>query len=107
MVGELVREARQRHGVSQRSLALRAGSSQAAISRIEAGLESPTTERLERLLLVLGERLALQATPLPSDADAGSVDSAARRTPEDRFREAVSWNRFASKLQIAARAKAR
>ena len=99
----MLRETRQRHGVTQRSLARRAGTSQAAISRIEAGLESPTVERLERLLLVLGEQLTLRTVPLEHDADPGSLAAAARRRPEDRFREAASWNRFASRLEIAAR----
>ena len=103
MVGDLVRETRQRHGISQRSLARRAGTSQAAISRIEAGLESPTVERLERLLLVLGEQLDVRTAPLPHAVDSGSLAAAARRTPTERFREASSWNRFASKLELAAR----
>jgi transcriptional regulator with XRE-family HTH domain len=103
VIGDLIREARERHGVSQRALARRAGTSQAAISRVEAGLESPTVERVQRLLLVLGEQLALDTAPLPHDADPGSLAAAARLTPEERFREAASWNRFASKLEIAAR----
>jgi transcriptional regulator with XRE-family HTH domain len=51
----LLREARARNGISQRRLALRAGTSQDAISRIERGVESPTLERLSNLLMVLGE----------------------------------------------------
>ena len=51
----LLRKARARHGISQRRLALRAGTSQDAISRIERGVESPTLERLAHLLMMLGE----------------------------------------------------
>ncbi len=92
----LLREARARHGVSQRRLALRAGSSQDAISRIERGVESPTLERLTHLLMVLGERLELD-TVAPAHAEGGVV----RLTARERLREAASWNLVASKLEIA------
>jgi transcriptional regulator with XRE-family HTH domain len=47
--GELIKRRRQRHGLSQRILALRAGTDQAAISRIERGDISPSVETVERL----------------------------------------------------------
>jgi transcriptional regulator with XRE-family HTH domain len=93
----LVREARARNGISQRRLALRAGTSQDAISRIERGVESPTLERLARLLMVLGERLELDTVPL---AEAGD-DVGPRLTPHERLREAASWNLVATTLEIA------
>ncbi len=93
----LLREARARHGISQRRLALRAGTSQDAISRIERGVESPTLERLTHLLMVLGERLELSAVPL-ADAEAGG---AAPLTARERLREAASWNLVATTLEIA------
>lgn len=97
----LLREARARHGVSQRRLALRAGTSQDAISRIERGVESPTLERLTHLLMVLGERLELDTVPLAeAEGDLASL------TVRERLREAASWNLVATKLEIAG-AKAR
>lgn len=93
----LLREARARHGISQRRLALRAGTSQDAISRIERGVESPTLERLTHLLIVLGERLELGAVPL-ADAEAGG---ATPLTARERLREAASWNLVATTLEIA------
>jgi transcriptional regulator with XRE-family HTH domain len=68
--GAMVRDARQRHGLSQRRLAIRAGTSQDAISRIERGAESPTLVRLHGLLLVMGEELVLTTRPLPSPLSA-------------------------------------
>ncbi len=56
VLGDIVRSTRTRKGVSQRSLARRAGMTQASISRIETGRESPSYERFTTLLLVLGER---------------------------------------------------
>jgi transcriptional regulator with XRE-family HTH domain len=77
-------------------LALRAGTSQDAISRIERGVESPTLERLSNLLMVLGERLELHATPM-----AAAEGGAAPLTPRERLREAASWNLVATQLEIA------
>jgi transcriptional regulator with XRE-family HTH domain len=92
----ILREARARHGISQRRLALRAGTSQSEISRIERGVESPTIERLVDLLMVLGERLELSAVPVtPANV------FAARLTPRERLREAASWNLAATTLEIA------
>jgi len=93
----LLRKARKRSGISQRRLALRAGTSQDAISRIERGVEAPTIERLDNLLLVLGERLELDAAPL-GDPDKGH---AVPLTARERLHEAASWNLIATKLEIA------
>jgi transcriptional regulator with XRE-family HTH domain len=92
----LLREARARHGISQRRLALRAGTSQDAISRIERGVESPTLERLSNLLMVLGERLELDSAALVEVRD-----EALPLTARERLREAASWNLVAGKLEIA------
>jgi transcriptional regulator with XRE-family HTH domain len=100
---EMIREARRRHGVTQRSLALRAGTSQAAISRMESGTEIPTLERLERVLLVLGERLVLDTAPLDPEIDPGLLRAARAMTPEQRLAEAASWNRFAGDVERAGR----
>ena len=54
----LVRDARRRQGISQAQLALRAGTSQHAVSLIERGLRRPSLDTLERLLLATGHRLA-------------------------------------------------
>ena len=62
---EIVRSARQRHGVSQRALARRSRTSQTHISRIERGEVSPSVDTLERLLQALGERLELSTAPGP------------------------------------------
>jgi transcriptional regulator with XRE-family HTH domain len=61
----LIRTARERHGLDQRSLARRAGTSQGQISKIERGVVSPSISTVERLLGVMGERLELKAVPGP------------------------------------------
>ncbi len=66
-LGHLLREARIRHGVSQERLAIRAGTTQSAISRIERERVSPTVQTLAELLHLLGEDLVLGA----KDRDTG------------------------------------
>ncbi len=57
--GELLKEARRRHGVTQARLATRASTTQSAISRIERDQVSPSIETLRGLLHLLGEDLVL------------------------------------------------
>jgi transcriptional regulator with XRE-family HTH domain len=57
--GELLRAARQRAGISQKELAVRAATKQSAVSRIERGRVSPTVDTLERILAAAGCALVL------------------------------------------------
>jgi transcriptional regulator with XRE-family HTH domain len=101
---ELIRSTRQRLGLSQRRLALRAGTTQAAVSRIERGLVSPTFTTLRELMLAMGEEPALTARRLPTDWDPAHMTSTLQRTPEERLALAISWNRTAARLADAGRA---
>jgi len=65
--GSLIRDARGRHGISQATLARRAGTTQKQVSRIEGGEVSPSISTLARLLAAMGERLELRAVPGPYD----------------------------------------
>jgi transcriptional regulator with XRE-family HTH domain len=97
-VGKLIREVRKRRRLSQRVLALRAGTDQAAISRIEQGEVSPSVDTVERLLAALGERLTLEPGALERDYDPLHMRATLRRSPEERLRLAISWNRLAGRL---------
>jgi transcriptional regulator with XRE-family HTH domain len=76
---ELLLSARQRHRLSQRALALRAGTTQAWVSAIERGKVHPSVEIVERLLFVMGEELVLGTKPMASDAEHDAVAFAASR----------------------------
>jgi transcriptional regulator with XRE-family HTH domain len=102
--GELVRSTRERLGLSQRRLALRAGTTQAAVSRIERGVVSPTFATLRELMVAMGEEPVLSAQRLPTDWDPVHMASTLARTPEERFELAVSWNRMAGHLAAAGQA---
>jgi transcriptional regulator with XRE-family HTH domain len=106
VLGDELRSTRTRHGVSQRALAIRAGTTQAAISRIESGRESPSFERFTQLLLVLGERPVLTVEPLELDVDPRDLAHGRRLTPAQRLAESASWNLVATSLEIeGARAR--
>jgi uncharacterized protein len=102
-IADLIRESRKRHGLSQRTLALRAGTDQAAISRIERGEISPTIETVDRLLAAMGERLRLTGEPIERHHDPLHLRAMRERNPEERLELAISWNRLAGRLAEAGR----
>lgn len=100
-IGGVLREAREQQGLSQRRLALRAGTSQDAISRIERGVEAPTLERLAQLLMALGLRPVLSVEPLEGLVVQSKLAAAGAMSPSERLREASSWNQMAARLTVA------
>ena len=61
--GELLREARIRHGLSQEQLAIRAGTTQSAIARIERDRTSPSIKTLTALFQAMEEDFVFGARP--------------------------------------------
>lgn len=62
--GNLIRLARHDSGLSQRDLARRAGTSQAAIATYEAGKRSPTLDTLARIVRAAGRDMRIRIEPL-------------------------------------------
>lgn len=62
-VGDQVREARETVGVTQRELASRMGTSQAAVARLEAGGVAATLTTLQRAAKALGLELSVSLAP--------------------------------------------
>jgi transcriptional regulator with XRE-family HTH domain len=89
--GEVLREARRRRGVSQARLAIRAGTAQSAISRIERDQVSPTVETLRSLLHLLGEDLELGVAERESGVDRGMVRERLKLTPAERVDYGVAF----------------
>jgi transcriptional regulator with XRE-family HTH domain len=83
--GELLREARRRHGVSQKRLAIRAGTTQSAISRIEKDRVSPTFETLGELLFLLGEDLTVGSEARDAGIDISLNEGSLKRSPTERL----------------------
>lgn len=101
---ELLRDRRVAHGLTQAQLARRAGTSQAAISRIESGDVSPTFSTLAGLMGALGETLGLDARPDAGDFDLAHLAANLARSPTERLELAIQWNRLGGEV---ARAGAR
>ena len=102
--GELVGTTRRRLGLSQRQLALRAGTTQAVVSRIERGVVSPTFTTLRELMIAMGEEPVLAGRRLSGRWDETHMTSTLARGPEERLALALFWNRMAARLTAAGRA---
>jgi transcriptional regulator with XRE-family HTH domain len=102
---ELIKDLRGRHGLTQRELAYRAGTSQSAIARLEGGDEDITWKRLTSILAAMGDEPVLDSARLASRE---VPDLALNRSmsPEARLANGIRFNRFGSELALAG-AKAR
>jgi transcriptional regulator with XRE-family HTH domain len=106
--GALIRDARRRHDIGQSELAVRLGTSQPAISRIECDQVSPTLDTLERLLNAMGETLRVSTLSLAAPAPGGSNQSIAelrddyRLSPEERLAQAARLSEIATELAAGA-----
>lgn len=98
-LGELLREARERRGISQRALARRSGIAQPAISRIERGEESPSFERFAYLLSCLGLRPTVRLEPMPYRGDPEHLAVERQRTPGERLAGAFNAAILARELR--------
>lgn len=110
--GRLLREARRRHGLDQRTLAQRAETSQTQVSRIERGAVSPSVATLARLLAAAGERLELRTSATEPPGSPGYLpDHASERrrdylstTPVERVAATIALSRTATAIASASRA---
>src|SRR5258708_788248 len=92
----LLRQARQRAGLTQRALAQRARTAQSVVARIEQGLTSPSWETLARLLAAAGFaiRPSLTAKLQGRSHMLDDVPRILRLTPEQRLEEVKNLSRF-------------
>ena len=98
---ELVKELRAANGLSQHELGYRAGTSQAAIARIENGVEDVTWTRLSSILAAMGEEPVLGRRRLASRYDFDDLMHDRAMSPEWRLASGLSFNRFASEIGVA------
>lgn len=99
-VGLALREARRRRRLDQATLARRAGTTQAYVSRVERGVVEPSIATLQRLLHAMGLRLHLGVEPLPPGNT--RVEQLRRDLAEtdasERVREAMALSSFLTSL---------
>lgn len=96
--GDFLRARRLANGLSQTQLALRAGTSQAAICSIERNEREPSIPTLAGLLRVMGEDLQLAASPTGHRYRPDDLDHAASRTTQERLEDALGCNGFADEI---------
>ena len=94
--GDLLREARKRHGVTQAQLAARARTSQAAISRIERGLVSPSISNLAYLLEMVNEELLLSTRPIPFRGNLEVVRDNLALNVDERLQQGAALSAYAA-----------
>lgn len=102
-LGTLVRSTRERHGLTQAQLALRAGTSQNAVSRVERDEISSSLDTIQRLLAAMGERLELNVRRIDGAFDADHLADSMAQTMGERLERSLAWNRFAGELAGVAR----
>jgi len=102
-LGDQVRSTRSRSGLSQRALARRAGSTQAAISRIERGLEEPNFERFEAIMQSMGWQPSVELEPLSHHREEPRrlLEEVRYGDPSTRVAGAVNAARFGRDLRRA------
>jgi transcriptional regulator with XRE-family HTH domain len=102
--GQLLRQVRRRHGLTQAQLAARARTSQAAISRLERDVVSPSVATLATLLDLMGEELTLGADAIDYGHDRTLLRENLRRTPGERIVFMESVADFVQDVHAARRA---
>lgn len=93
---KLLREARQRAGLTQRELAKRSDKAQSAIARIESGRSDPSTKMLKHLINATGFEIQteLVVKPVEESHMLGDVSRILKLTPEQRLQEVANVDHF-------------
>jgi transcriptional regulator with XRE-family HTH domain len=97
--GDLLAKLRATQRVSQRSLAIRAGTSQSYVSRVESGAVTPTLDQAGSLLNALGHRLELRVAALPGRVDEVERPRELAMTADERIQAAADLHNVITELQ--------
>jgi transcriptional regulator with XRE-family HTH domain len=98
-VGRLLREARQRHRLSQEQLATRAGTTQSAIARIERDRTSPSIKTLTTLFQAMGEDFVFGARPRDWGTDLTLNHKNLEFTPTERLERGLGYSDVLREVQ--------
>lgn len=86
VAGKLIREARERAGLTQSELAQRLETSQSTIARLESTRSNPRLATLERTLAATGTQLEVSLRPSSYPGiDESLIESCLERTPAERL----------------------
>lgn len=103
--GELLRRARIRHELSQEQLAIRAGTTQSAIARIERDRTSPSIKTLTALFQAMEEDFVFGARPRDWGIDLTLNHANLGHTPTQRLERGLGFSEVVRDVrgQIAGR----
>ncbi|MCA1679888.1 MAG: helix-turn-helix domain-containing protein [Actinobacteria bacterium] len=100
--GELLRRARTASRLSQRQLAARAGTGQAAISDLEREQVAPSLARLRALVALTGHDLTVELAPRRALVDERLIAHNLELLPEERLELTIEMSRYTLALGAAA-----
>ena len=99
--GALIQAARTSAGLSQEDVAMRCGTSQSAIARLESGTGNATIGTLVRSAAATGYAIRIELVPLPEpdrvierykvDVDRASLRENRRRSISERLQSLAEW----------------
>ena len=92
-IAHLIREARERAGLTRAELARRAGVAASTVGRVETGTRVPSTDLAERLVRAAGFEVRV-ALGEPDPATDALFERTLRRTPAERLADATRAARF-------------
>lgn len=105
MGGDLIREARRRADLTQQELAGRAGTTQSAVARWEAGGVDPGFDTVRRMLRHCGFDLLVALEPY-DDSDLMQAKQLLRMTPSARVDQVTQTAAFVADLRGAHASRA-
>ena len=97
-LGALIREARERAGLTRTELAKRARMSPSAVARYETGQSSPTIDTTQRCVDACGIELRVDLVHVSPQRQA-AADAAFARSVEDRLRTNDAFTALAAQLR--------
>lgn len=97
----LLKDARNRAGLTQAELARRLRISQAAVAKLEQPRANPTIATLDDALRMTGQRLVLTTEPVSPGIDETLVFEQLRLNPDRRLAQLESMYEWACELTLA------
>src|ERR1700759_950289 len=97
--GELLREARVRHQLSQEQLAIRAGTTQSAIARIERDRTSPSIKTLTSLFQAMEEDFVFGTRPRDWGVDLSLNHKHLELSPAQRLERGLGFSDVIREVQ--------
>lgn len=97
--GQLLRQARIRHELSQEQLAIRAGTTQSAIARIERDRTSPSIKTMTALFQAMEEDFVFGARPRDWGVDLTLNDQTLGYLPTERLERGLGFSDVVREIQ--------